>query len=162
MTSSSRKATDANSIMFDAQSLYALVELCDGTTISTQNHFLFRGQFIASPVLLSFAMELALKAWWVRENVSRDVPKTHNLLKLFNGLSDETRGRLESAHPEIPNMHKALAPVRRGLKSLLEANQSKFVEWRYLYEMSRGSFPTGEFSEALSAVFADWSEPLNH
>ena len=146
-------------MMFAARALQELVKSFRDGVDSSSNAALFEGQFIASPVLLSLSMELALKAWWARENKDGEVPKTHDLLELFDKLNEGTRTRLESAHPEIPPHLPGLQPIRRGLRSLLASNNTAFVEWRYLHERSRARFPNGEFNEALSSVIGqfDWA-----
>lgn len=136
-------------MMFSARGLQELVKSFRTRADPSSNAALFHGQFVAVPVLLTFAMELALKAWWARENKDCDVPKTHNLLKLFDGLNENARTRLEHAHPEIPNMHPGLQPIRPGLRSMLASNSATFIEWRYQYERRQGRFPEGEFDEAL-------------
>ena len=90
-------------MMFSARALQELVGSFGNRADPSSNVFLFQGQFIAAPVLLAFAMELTLKAWWARENKDSDVPRTHDLLKLFDRLKEDTRTRLERAHPEIPH-----------------------------------------------------------
>lgn len=145
-------------MMLSARALQALVRSFGGVVDPTSNAILFQGQFIAGPVLLTFAMELALKAWWAKENKDRDIPKTHDLLKLFDGLNEETRTGLESAHPEIPSPTRGFKPIRPGLRSMLASNSAAFVEWRYLHEHSRARFPHGEFDEALSSVIREFDQ----
>jgi hypothetical protein len=144
--------------MFSARALQELVRSFGNRADPSSNALLFQGQFIAAPVLLTFAMELALKAWWARENKDSDVPKSHDLLKLFDGLNEDTRTRLESAHPEVPHPLRGFPPIRPGLRSMLDSNSTAFVEWRYLHERSGARFPDGEFDEALSSVIGefDW------
>ncbi|WP_299616741.1 hypothetical protein [Pelagibius sp.] len=101
-------------------------------------------------------MELALKAWWAKENKDSDVPKTHDLLKLFDGLNKDARTRLESAHPEVPHPLRGFPPIRPGLRSMLGSNNTAFVEWRYLHERSSARFPDGQFDEALSSVIGEF------
>ena len=83
-------------MMSYARGLQELVRSFGNGVDPSSNAALFEGQFIARPVLLTFAMELALKAWWAKENKDSDIPKTHDLLKLFDGLNEDTRTRLES------------------------------------------------------------------
>ena len=143
-------------MMFSARALQELVRSFGNRADPSSNVALFEGQFIAGPVLLTFAMELALKAWWARENKDSDIPKTHDLLKLFDGLNEDTRTSLESANPEVPSPSRGFRPLRSGLRSLLEANSDAFVEWRYLHELSLARFPNGEFDEALSSVIREF------
>ena len=55
----------------------------------TEDQLLFMGRFLAVPNLLSFAIEIALKAWQCRER-QKAPERTHDLLKLFHG-TDLTR-----------------------------------------------------------------------
>lgn len=146
-------------MMFSARALQELVGSFGNGVDPSSNAALFEGQFIARPVLLAFAMELALKAWWAKENKDSDIPKMHDLLKLFDGLNEDTRTRLESAHPEIPHPYRGFPPIRPGLRSMLDSNRDAFVVWRYLHEHSSARFPDGEFNEALSSVIRefDWT-----
>ena len=139
-----------------ARGLQELVRSFENGADPSSNVALFEGQFIAGPVLLAFAMELVLKAWWAKENKDSEIPKTHDLLKLFDRLSEDTRTALESAHPEIPHPHPGFPPIRPGLRSMLASNSAAFVEWRYLHERSRARFPSGEFNEALSSVIREF------
>ncbi len=143
--------------MFSARSLQEVVKSFENRADPSSNAHLFEGQFIASPVLLSLAMELALKAWWTHEVKDRAVLRTHDLLKLFDGLPEQTRKRLENSYPEPPTSHNPLLlPARKDLRSLLELNRTKFVEWRYLHELSNSSFPDGQFKVALSSVIDEF------
>jgi len=160
MTTKKKDFTDADSIMMSARSLQTLVNSFGEGADPSSNILLFKGQFIAAPVLLALAMELALKAWWVRGNKYCDVPKTHDLLKLFDGLSEDTRIKLERAYPEIPHPLQGFQPIRQSLRSLLTTNKTAFVEWRYLHEISGASFPHGEFGEALTAVVNEFIRTL--
>lgn len=143
--------------MFSARSLQELVKSFVDDVDLSSNVTLFEGQFIAGPVLLAFAMELALKAWWAKENDDSEIPRTHDLLKLFDGLNEDTRTRLERAYPEIPHPLPGFQPVRPGLRTILASNNSAFVDWRYLHELSRARFPHGEFHKALSSVIAEFN-----
>jgi len=143
-------------MMFSARALQELVRSFGDGVDPSSNAALFEGQFIARPVLLTFAMELALKAWWAKENMGSEVPKTHDLLKLFDGLNEDTRTRLEIAHPEIPHPYRGFSPIRVSLRSMLDSSSDAFVEWRYLHELSSARFPIGEFNEALSSVIGEF------
>lgn len=143
-------------MMFAARALRELVRSLRNDVDPSANAALFEGQFIARPVLLALAMELALKAWGARENENGAIPKTHDLLKLFDGLNEDTRTRLESALPEIPHPCRGFRPIRPGLRSMLDCNRDAFVQWRYLHEHSSARFPDGEFNEALSSVIGEF------
>lgn len=148
---------DADTMIFTARSLHELTCSFDNGADISANPYLFSGKLVAGPVLLTLAMELALKAWWIVENEERKPLRTHDLVKLFDGLPERARTRLEIAYPEIPNTHPELQPIRLGLRSLLDTTKSKFVEWRYPHEMQHAEFPNGEFGEALSTVIKEFA-----
>jgi hypothetical protein len=156
MASKKQKISAPDEMMFSARALQALVRTFGEGVAPSSNATLFQGQFIAGPVLLTLAMELALKAWWAKENKDSEIPKTHDLLRLFDGLSEDTQTGLESTYPEVPHPIRGLPPVRQGLRSMLASNSAAFVEWRYLHELSRAGFPHGEFNEALSSVISEF------
>ena len=58
------------------------------------------GTFVAFPVLLALAAEIGLKAWYRIEG--NPGPKTHDLLKLFDGLGENTQTRLDVAYIRGP------------------------------------------------------------
>ena len=102
---------------------------------------LFVGQVIAPPILLSLATEIALKALQCLER--GDAPDNeHDLLKLFEGLAQETRTLLESRFPTQPISFddSRIPPVYAGLRDTLEFHKPAFVDWRYLHETGRGQF----------------------
>ena len=157
MTALKPKFSDPDSIMQSALSLQKVVNSFEIGNDLLSDDYLFQGQFIAAPILLTLSMELALKAWWTREVKGINVPKTHDLLKMFDGLPEPTRIRLENSHPELPNpTHPKLPPIREGLRSILASNSAKFVEWRYQHELSSGMFSNGPFNEALSSVIGEF------
>ena len=152
-----QKNSDPISMMFNAQALQKFVNSIEVGNDPISDPHIFKGQFIAVPVLLALSMEVALKAWWVREVKDKELPKTHDLLKLFDGLPEQTRIRLENSHPVLLNPdHPKLPPFRQGLRSLLASNSAKFVEWRYPHEILHSSFPNGEFKAALSSVIDEF------
>ena len=59
---------------------------------------LFTGTVLASPILLTLAVEIALKAWLCQEQ-KKDPPLTHDLLDLLNALEPSTRKTLEAQMP---------------------------------------------------------------
>ncbi len=112
-------------------------EWCDGT-------------FVAIPVLLSLAAEIGLKAWCRIEGTPG--PKTHDLLKLFDGLGENTRRRLENRMPEFPSPVPGLPPAYPGIKDALRQNRDVFTEWRYAHEHDGLIAETGVLKTALKAI----------
>ena len=109
-----------------------------------------RGTFVAVPVLLSLAAEIGLKAWCRIEGTPG--PKTHDLLKLFDGLGENTRRRLENRMPEFPNPVPGLPPAYPGIRDALRQNRDVFTEWRYAHEHDGLIAQTPVLQTALKAI----------
>ena len=105
---------------------------------------------IVVPTLLGLATELALKALHMREEGT--IPRSHDLLELFDRLSARTRRRLAQKMPGVPELHPDLPSVYPGIREVLEANRTLFVEWRHLHERPHLSTETSMLKEALSAI----------
>lgn len=106
---------------------------------------------IAVPVLLSLAIELALKALQWNERDGRQPAHTHDLLMLFKGLKKDTRARIEANMPEVPGTFPDL-PLRPGIRATLLRARNVFIDWRYPYE-HRGLFvETPVLKTALKAI----------
>ena len=118
---------------------------------------LFHGMIIVVPTLLGLATELALKALHMRENGT--FPKSHDLLELFDLLPAKTRRRLEQKMPGEPAVHPDLPSVFPGIRDVLEANRTLFVEWRYLHERPQALAETSVLKEAVSAIIDTFEEP---
>ena len=111
----------------------------------------------AAPILLSFADEIALKAWQFRErNGPSDKP--HDLLELFDGWGDDARRRLEERMPEVPNPVAALPPVYPGIRNGLRQNRNLFVKWRYAHEHDSLWTETGILKKAPWAIVETYYE----
>ena len=118
---------------------------------------LSRGMSLAEPILLSLAIEMALKAWQRQERQEAPEP-THDLLKLFEGLKPETQKRLEAKMPAMvdPWLGETL---RKGMRELLCAHKNAHTEWRYLYEASGFKiFETAALHQALTVLIDAYGE----
>ncbi len=109
------------------------------------------GTNVAVPILLSLAIEIGLKAWQCRER-NRPPDKTYDLLKLFNGLGENARRRLEDRMPEIPTGVAGLPPYYPGIRDALRQSKNLFVEWRYAHEHHSLFAETGILKTALKAI----------
>ena len=135
-------------MMIRASSLRRLVEHLEaGQRDGSQ----FEGTSVAVPILLSLAAEIGLKAWQCKE---RNGPpdKTHDLLKLFDGLGENARRRLEDKMPEVPSPVAGLPPFYPGIRNALCQNKNLFVEWRYAHEHHSLFAETGVLKTALTAI----------
>ena len=79
----------------------------------------FRGRFLSIPLLLSYAIELVLKAWKCREGSGPHL-YTHDLLDLFDDLRRDTQDLLEKA-----------TLTDTSLRQVLCKHHNVFVESRY-------------------------------
>ena len=88
----------------------------------------------------------------------RTFPKSHDLLELFDRLPVRTRRRLEQKMPGVPGVpgvpavHPDLPSVYPGIREVLEANRTLFVEWRYLHERPQALAEKSVLKEATSVI----------
>ena len=130
-----RKANwDPYWVIEDAKALQRVVEELHGKGSKSveSDPLLFQGKFLAGPILLSLAIEIALKAWQRRERQGAP-DHCHDLLQLFEGLEAATQKRLQAKMPPLldPWLGETL---REGLRELLCSHRDAFIKWRYLYE----------------------------
>lgn len=158
MNQSHKMDADPDSIMLSAVSLYKMIEASKEDKNQSADPLVMHGHFLAKPMIMAFAMELALKAWFILDGENQSIPRYHNLAKLFDNLKEETRDVLESAFPEIPHpVHPSFGPIRPGLRSILDSHKMMFVDWRYLHEQENTfEFQTGLFNEALATVIRQY------
>lgn len=122
---------------------------------------LFRARIGIAPMLLALSMELALKAWIVRDQTLKSVPKSHDLLLLFQKTSLGTQERLTARFRQDcwrPDPHGMLMQVE--LEDLLESARQAFVQWRYMHELETARFSTSEFSAAIHMTLAEFESGI--
>ena len=160
---------DTASMIWHAKSLQRVAkELRRDRSKSIESDLLlFSGKFLAEPVLLSLAIEIALKAWQCRER--NEAPKpSHDLLKLFDGLESSTQEILEakmrkrsphSVWAEEPSMQNLnsdqqdmLGAKTHPLRDVLCSHRDEHTHWRYLYEDPVAQFETAEIDRALTVI----------
>ena len=145
-----RMISNAKSLQEIANHLDADMELQPGS-------FLFDGKFLAAPILMALATEIALKALKYQEQ--REPPKrTHDLLKLFEDLSEDTQTRLEEGLPSrldpislrlgVQNFR----PAGAGMRKVLEYHRHSFERWRYLHEIENEEYYLPALDEALTVI----------
>ena len=139
----------------------------DGRETESSDEWLFEGKFLAGPILLSLATEIALKAWQCSER--KEPPdRTHDLLRLFKSLKKNTQEMLEARmrtvsrwsvnaqqlgmrqeNRDIQDMFLARThPLREVLSDHSESN----MRWRFLYEQHSEMFETSEIDSALTVI----------
>ena len=149
---------NAHGAMENAKALLRVAEHLDADSDQRSTEpLLFHGMIIVVPTLLGLATELALKALHMREEGT--LPKSHDLLDLFDRLPARTRRRLEQKMPGVPGVHPDLPSVYPDIRKVLEANRTLFVEWRYLHERPQALAETSVLKEALSAIIYTFEEP---
>jgi hypothetical protein len=110
------------------------------------------------PFLLAFAMELALKAWFVFDHDNPKPPRTHNLVKLFKRLELDSQLRLERAFEgSVASLHPVNFLGSVGMKGFLEQHANAFVEWRYPHERKHPmQFQISAFVATLEMVLSEF------
>ena len=130
---------------------------------SKSENFLFSGKFMSTPILMALATEIALKALQCQER-KRSPMHTHDLLKLFEGLSENTQTRLEEGLPSqldwvsLSLRMQDFCPVGAGMRKVLEFHRYSFMHWRYKYERPRGSFYLPALDEALTVIINTYAQ----
>ena len=86
---------------------------------------LFSGRGLAGPILLTLAIELALKAWLCQEQ-GKDPPRGHDLLELFHQLKPENAGRTASTDARLDHVSGRLPggsslPARIAIAASVES-----------------------------------------
>lgn len=158
-----RRGWDPHWMIINAKSLQKIgYQLASDQELPSEPDIdLFRGKILASAILLPLATEIALKAWQCRER--KGAPdRSHDLLKLFEGLSEDAQAQLEEGLPvwlDPLSIHE-LCPVGAGMRKVLEYHRQSFEHWRYLYESSIGSFYAPALNEALTVIIETYDR--NH
>ena len=125
---------------------------------------LFSGRFLAAPVLMTLAIEIALKALQYQERRD-DYDREHDLLKLFQNLNEDTRARLKVRLPSILDAVSLrlgvqnYCPVGAGIEKVLEYHQRTFIDWRYPYEkVSGNTCYLPELNKVLTVIIETYEE----
>ena len=130
----------------------SLQRLAERLETDRENHSGDNQPTTVVPVLLALAAEIGLKAWQCRERNGKAPDKTHDLVKLFDALGDDSRTLLEHAMPAHPDPMARLTPVYDGIRQALNVNRDLFIAWRYPYEHHGLIAETGALKTALEAI----------
>lgn len=81
-------------------------------------------------------------------------------MRLFDGLEEDARKRLEVKMPEVPDVlgRPGLPPVREGLRDILCSHRNEFTHWRYAYKDPQARYDTALVDEALTAIINAYDE----
>ena len=140
-----------------ARSLQSLArELKETTDINTQDPFLYEGKIVTTPALFALATELALKALYCQETRSDKVKATHDLIKLFEQLGEDTQAELEETFKELGKNTWARLEAEwpkppSRIRHVLDENRRTFVSWRYPSRLSLTCY-TGNLDEVISTI----------
>ena len=88
---------NARSLQATARQLASDPDPCENEP--TPDAFHYNGRFLAGPILLALATEIALKAWQCRERAGAP-DRSHDLVVLFEELSEEARDVLVAHCPK--------------------------------------------------------------
>ena len=119
------------------------------------------------PMLLALAMELALKAWLVFDSGDPNVPKIHDLAKLFERLKPQSQERLdEEFKRSVVPFHPNGLFIDYSIRHILYQHKDAFVDWRYLHEPKHTKFEHTAFEATLEMVLGEFRkryriEPAN-
>jgi len=120
---------------------------------------LFSGRGLAEPILLTLAIEIALKAWLCQEQ-RKDPPRGHDLLELFHQLKPGTQEALQAQMPGwtmYPVGFPEGAPYpHESLSQLLWSHRDAHTHWRYIHEKPSATFQTGLLDQALTLIIRSY------
>ena len=160
---------DADSMIENAKSLQRVAKELEKDELEAgqSDNWLFQGMVLAGPILLSLATEIALKAWQCSER-EKAPDRTHDLLKLFKSLKQDTQEMLEARMRKVsphsvcageprfrnlnPDLQDMLGARMHPLRAVLSSHCKAFQRWRYLYEESFAKFETAEIDRALTVI----------
>lgn len=110
------------------------------------------------PMLLALSMELALKAWYVFDHDNPNVIRTHNLIKLFDGLKTESQKKLDSEFKtSVAPHHPSFVYADYRIRDILYQHQDAFTDWRYLHEAKKSMmFDQSAFEATLEMVLTEF------
>ena len=171
-----RVSWDADSMIKNAMSLQRVAKELDknGGEAGQSDQWLFQGVFLAGPILLSLATEIALKAWQCLER--EEAPdRTHDLLRLFDSLKQDTQEMLEARMRKVspfsvaaerpgmqnltPDLQDMLAARVHPIRTVLSSHCQAFQRWRYSYEKKSFSiFESSEIDLALTVIVDAYGE----
>jgi hypothetical protein len=94
------------------------------------------GHSVGSVVLLSFAIEVMIKAIAAKGGV--DPKRTHHLGQLFGALACETQNSVEGRFLTVWRLENEADPPTK-LRAVLDEAATAFEDWRYQFEGKQSS-----------------------
>ena len=145
-------------IMEHARGLYRVVTELNQAAAqkSSYDNVLVTGAFFACPILLSFAIEIALKACIYLEKKSAP-NHIHNLLTLFETLDPSTQELLEEGMRDFERFtHERFFQLKehpwKPMRGTLDLHQNTYTNWRYPHEKQRGEFQAEKLDHAFLLI----------
>ena len=166
---------NVDSMIYSARSLQRVANELErnGRESGMSDEQLFEGIFLAGPILLSLATEIALKAWLCSER-QEPPAHTHDLLELFESLNQDTQERLEAMMRKVspfsinagdrrmqglsPEVQDMFGARTRPLRDVFSEHRQANVRWRFLYEQHWERFETSEIDRALTVIIGAYDE----
>ncbi len=112
------------------------------------------------PMLMALSMELALKAWFVFDHDNPDFVRSHNLIKLFDGLKVESQKKLDAEfRATVAPYHPDTFFMDYGIRTVLYQHQDAFTDWRYMHEAKKSmNFEQAKFEATLEMVLREFDK----
>jgi len=152
---------DIGHMMSTAIGLQRIVKELEAKSDEEAGLVMWRGVATASPMLLSFAVELGLKA--LHRMAGNGAPiKDHNLLEIYKRLDDKTRDRLKKRMRACEEeFERTAAGVLVGDRMwvILERYKNLFKDWRYRVERREMNvWSPDELNEVMDAISETYDE----
>ncbi len=140
-----------------ATAILQRVEAFDQNNPQLPEDWDMRAHIGIDPMLLALSMELALKAWLVFDHNTAEVKKSHNLLKLFDGLKQDSRQKLDTEfRRSVAPRHPNALYVDYGIRNVLSQHKNAFVDWRYTHENKGVNFHISTFKATLEMILNEF------
>ncbi len=112
--------------------IYSFMPESKVSILSGNNQALELGLTLSSNILLPLAAELALKGLKQKDSSAYGYKRTHDLLCLFESLSDATQEKLSMRFQRYMEDDVKMKHRDSRMESFLEKHRDDFVQWRYL------------------------------
>jgi hypothetical protein len=148
-----------------ATAILQRVQAFDETDLRNTEEWNLKAHIGINPMLLAFAMELALKAWFVFDYNKPEAKRGHNLSKLFGALTQTSQEKLDvEFRRTVAPIHLNFFGEEYGIRDILAHHENAFVDWRYLHETLNKkngldmavSFNEGAFEATLEMVLGEF------
>lgn len=152
-TENNKNSMTANGLISQALGLQASHYALNGKSKevrldnSDRKELILTGLAQSSSILLSFAIEIALKG--LLKYRFNDFPRIHDLKKLYNKLDEDDRTEISSIFKEKTNS---------DIDKCLQRHKDMFIEFRYLEQESDEPYNSKHVNDALNSII----EYYNH